>query len=84
MKYVVVKKQKSFLANLARTLLEMFPNNPSADVVEVHKGGWAIPIVLLKNAGFILVLIYYTVVNTKLEMSKKFLSLNPTIRRTSM
>ena len=78
-KMVIVLKQKpSFGASLRDALLEMFPNNSSAEVEDVHSGGWAVPIVIITKLAFVAVLLYYTVTNTQKEVAKKFLSLSGT------
>lgn len=76
---VTVKKPKpSMLGKIRNTLLEMLPQNSAAETEDLHKGGWAIPIVLVKQVAFVVVLLVYTVLNTQKEMGKRFLSLDTT------
>ena len=57
---MVVKKPKTtFLASLSATLVEMMPANASAETEDLHRGGWAIPIALIKQIAFVVVLLVY-------------------------
>jgi hypothetical protein len=84
-KHVVVKKPKmGIMGTIRNSLLEMTPANGSAETEDLHKGGWAIPIVIVKNLAFVALLIALTVTNTLSNMDKKFLSLSGNIKGTQI
>ena len=67
------------MGTIRSSLLEMVPQNGAAETEDLHRGGWAIPIVIVKNLAFVALLIALTVTNTISNMDKKFLSLNENI-----